>query len=56
LVNEKTSVAAIGNAVNRTNPISHGAMNRYPQRARRQANPDMRGRPSERATPGAATT
>ena len=53
-MNVKTSVATIGSAVNSTNPISHGAMKTYPQRARRQASPDMRGRPSERATPGAA--
>jgi hypothetical protein len=41
--------------VNATNPKSHGAMKTYPQRARRQASPEKRGRLRGRATLGATT-
>src|SRR6478672_7745900 len=54
-VNEKANVAIIGNAVNSRNPMSHGAMKTYPQRARRQARPRGRAQPSERAALGAVT-
>ena len=52
-MNEKTSVATIGKAVNSTNPMSQGAMKTYPQRARRQPRPEKRGRLRGRATLGA---
>jgi len=52
-VNEKASVAIIGRAVKATNPMIHGAMKTYPQRARRQASPENRGRLRGRATLGA---
>ena len=53
-VNEKTSVAIIGMAVKARNPMIHGAMKTYPQRARRQPNPEKRGWARGRATLGAA--
>src|SRR6187551_2125838 len=52
-VKVKANVAIIGSAVNSTNPMSHGAMKTYPQRARRQASPEKRGRARGRATLGA---
>ena len=54
LVKVNAKVAIIGNAVKARNPMIHGAMKTYPQRARRQASPEKRGRPRGRATLGAA--
>ena len=52
-MNEKASVAIIGSAVKARNPMSHGAMKTYPQRARRQPSPEKRGWLRGRATLGA---
>ena len=54
LVNVNARVAIIGNRVNAKNPMIHGAMKTYPQRARRQASPEKRGRLRGRAMLGAA--
>src|SRR5215204_6639006 len=54
LVNENASVAIIGMAVKARNPMSHGAMKTYPQRARRQASPENRDWRGGRAMLGAA--
>ena len=51
----KTKVATIGNSVKTKNPMTHGAMKRYPQRARRHESPENRARVG-RATLEAVTT
>src|SRR5258705_7694658 len=43
LLNVNASVAIIGMSVKARNPTIKGAMNTYPQRARRQASPDRTG-------------